>query len=573
MRQLGFGPFQLVGHDRGARVSHRLALDHPEAVTRLAVLDIVPTRHVLNHVTRTMATAYYHWFFLPAGNGIPERMIGADPGFWIRSIVGPLLGKGASIDAAAMADYIRCFSDPGTIAGSCADYRSAAGIDLVHDDETFAAGQKLECPVLVLWGAQGFVGREYEPLSVWREYAGDVRGEALPTGHFLPEEAPDLVIAALRDFLSRGESQMLATIDPMVSADLAHDDAAPPRSSSPGHRRSRHRGDGPAVVLIHGHPFNRSMWAPQLAALRDRFRVIVPDLRGYGDSPVDPPDGADPGPFPLAARRSPMSAYTTAGPQGNRHRGGDRPEHGRPGRDSRARRGHQPDRWWACGCRMVATTAARSTAEERAARLASARTLDEQGMRPVAEEDGRPAVRPGNRPGTQGQHHGHDAVATNPAGAAAVRGRAERPDYQPVLTTLGAPALVLTGDHDSYSDREAINPRSWPAAWPRSRGRPAERHRPPAQPRTAGGVQPAPAQLPHPRSPVAWPHAAQVNYEQWRQTCDTLHAHTQVLGKLAVKLAPPEPQLQHAALRLTARGWETAPLPAPDRSGALVVDA
>jgi haloacetate dehalogenase len=201
MRQLGFWSFRLVGHDRGARVSHRLALDHPEAVIRLAVLDIAPTRHVLRNVTRTMATAYFHWFFLPVGRGIPEHLIGADPGFWIRSIVGPLLGQGASLDAAAMEDYIRCFSDPGTIAGSCADYRSAASIDLVHDDETFAAGQKLECPVLVLWGAQGFVGREYEPLGVWREYADDVRGEALPTGHFLPEEAPDLVTAALRDFL------------------------------------------------------------------------------------------------------------------------------------------------------------------------------------------------------------------------------------------------------------------------------------------------------------------------------------------------------------------------------------
>ena len=201
MRQLGFERFQLVGHDRGARVSHRLALDYPDAVTRLAVLDIVPTRHVLNHVTRTMATAYFHWFFLPVGNGVPEHLIGADPGFWIRSIFRSLLGAGTSIDAAVMEDYIRCFSDPGTIAGSCADYRSAASIDLVHDDESFAAGQRIGCPVLVLWGAQAFVGREYEPLSVWREYAADVRGQALPTGHFLPEEAPDLVIAALRDFL------------------------------------------------------------------------------------------------------------------------------------------------------------------------------------------------------------------------------------------------------------------------------------------------------------------------------------------------------------------------------------
>jgi len=101
-----------------------------------------------------------------------------------------------------LADYIRCFSDPATIAGSCADYRSGASLDLVHDDETFAAGQRVECPVLVLWGTQGFVGRGYAPLSVWRDYATDVRGDALPTGHFIPEEAPDLVIAALRDFLA-----------------------------------------------------------------------------------------------------------------------------------------------------------------------------------------------------------------------------------------------------------------------------------------------------------------------------------------------------------------------------------
>ena len=126
MRELGFAQFQLVGHDRGARVSHRLALDYPEAVTRLAVLDIVPTRHIWHNVTRDMATAYYHWFFLPVGNGIPEHLIGADPGFWVRSIVGALLGQGASLDAAVMEDYIRCFSDPRAIAGSCADYRSAA---------------------------------------------------------------------------------------------------------------------------------------------------------------------------------------------------------------------------------------------------------------------------------------------------------------------------------------------------------------------------------------------------------------------------------------------------------------
>ncbi len=182
MRQLGFGPFQLVAHDRGARVAHRLVLDRPDAVTRLAVLDIVPTRHVLGNVTRAMAMAYYHWFFLPVGNGVPEHMIAADPGYWIRSLTGPLLGEGASIDPQVMADYVRCFGVPGTIAGSCADYRSAAGIDLVHDEESFAAGRRVECPVLVLWGTQGFVGRGYHPLAVWRQYATDVRGHALPWG-------------------------------------------------------------------------------------------------------------------------------------------------------------------------------------------------------------------------------------------------------------------------------------------------------------------------------------------------------------------------------------------------------
>jgi haloacetate dehalogenase len=201
MRELGFARFALAGHDRGARVAHRLALDHPEAVERLAVLDIVPTRHVFRNVNREMGLAYYHWFFLAAPNGIPEQMIGADPAFWLNSLIGPLLGTGASIEPDVLADYIRCFSDPGTIAASCADYRAAASTDLADDDESFAAGQRIGCPVLVLWGTQGFVGRGYQPLAVWQEYAADARGTALPTGHFLPEEAPDLVLEALRDFL------------------------------------------------------------------------------------------------------------------------------------------------------------------------------------------------------------------------------------------------------------------------------------------------------------------------------------------------------------------------------------
>jgi haloacetate dehalogenase len=200
MRQLGFTEFGLIGHDRGARVAHRLVLDHPAAVPRLAVLDIVPTRHVFGHVTRAMATAYYHWFFLSTGHGIPEHLIGGDPGFWVRSLIGPLLGPGASLEPEVMDDYIRCFTDPRTIAASCADYRAAASTDLIDDEESFAAGQRIDCPVLALWGTEAFVGRGYQPLEVWSQYATDVRGTALPTGHFLPEEAPDLVITALGEF-------------------------------------------------------------------------------------------------------------------------------------------------------------------------------------------------------------------------------------------------------------------------------------------------------------------------------------------------------------------------------------
>jgi haloacetate dehalogenase len=201
MRRLGFKQFQLAAHDRGARVAHRLVLDHPGLVTKLAVLDVVPTRHVFRNVTRAMAAAYYHWFFLAAGNGIPEHLIAADPGYWLRSLIGPLLGGGSSIESEVMEDYIRCFRDARTIAGTCADYRAAASTDLVHDEETFAAGRRIECPVLVLWGQNSFVGQGYEPLSVWRQYAADVHGNALPAGHFLAEEAPDLVSAALRNWL------------------------------------------------------------------------------------------------------------------------------------------------------------------------------------------------------------------------------------------------------------------------------------------------------------------------------------------------------------------------------------
>jgi haloacetate dehalogenase len=203
MRSLGFDRFALVGHDRGARVSHRLALDAPEAVSRLALLDIMPTRHVFGHVNQALASAYWHWFFLPLGGGIPERLIGNDPEFFLRSLVAPLLGPGTPFEPAALAEYVRCFADPRSIAGTCADYRAAQTVDLEHDRATAEAGQRVDCPTLVLWGERGFVGRNYDVLDVWRDYAPEVSGRAMPSNHFVPEEAPVETAAALREFLGR----------------------------------------------------------------------------------------------------------------------------------------------------------------------------------------------------------------------------------------------------------------------------------------------------------------------------------------------------------------------------------
>ncbi len=195
MTALGFDKFALVGHDRGARVGHRLALDHPERVSKLAVLDICPTLHMYETANRQLATYYFHWFFLIQPEPFPETLIGNS----VDAVLKQFMGAVDGIEPQAFAEYLRCFSDPATIHATCEDYRAAATVDLEHDRADL--GEKITCPLLVLWGARGLIGALYDPIAVWRERASDVRGKALPCGHWLPEELPDETLAELRTFL------------------------------------------------------------------------------------------------------------------------------------------------------------------------------------------------------------------------------------------------------------------------------------------------------------------------------------------------------------------------------------
>jgi haloacetate dehalogenase len=200
MQLLGFKRFALAGHDRGGRVAHRMALDHPQCVERLAVLDISPTRIMYGKTDQPFATAYYHWFFLIQPFDLPERLIGADPGYYLRKKLGGWGSAGLSIfDPRALAEYERCFSDPATIHATCEDYRAAATIDLEHDAAD--AHARVTCPLLVLWGEKGVVNRLFDPIADWNSAANDIRGCELPSGHYLAEEAPDATLTEMLRFL------------------------------------------------------------------------------------------------------------------------------------------------------------------------------------------------------------------------------------------------------------------------------------------------------------------------------------------------------------------------------------
>jgi haloacetate dehalogenase len=201
MRQLGHDRFAVVGHDRGARVARRLALDHPDAVSQLAVLDIVPTATMYAALDQARAISAWRYFFLVQPPDLPERLIGADAGFYLRATLAEWAGQADALAPSAVAEYERCF-DQATIHASCEDYRAGATVDLAHDRAD--ADRRIVCPLLLLWSSNGIVAK-YDAVSVWREQADHVHGAALDCGHFLAEERPHEVASQLRDWLTGSE--------------------------------------------------------------------------------------------------------------------------------------------------------------------------------------------------------------------------------------------------------------------------------------------------------------------------------------------------------------------------------
>lgn len=199
MQELGFDRFRVMAHDRGARVAHRLAADHPDAVLRMVLLDIAPTLAMYEQTSDAFARAYWHWFFLIQPAPLPERLIEADPAAYVRDVMGRRSAGLAPFDPRALNEYERCMALPGTAHGICEDYRAAAGIDLEHD--RVDRHDQLPMPLLVLWGKHGVIHRCFEPLKEWRQLAVQVSGEALPSGHYIPEEVPAALLARALPFL------------------------------------------------------------------------------------------------------------------------------------------------------------------------------------------------------------------------------------------------------------------------------------------------------------------------------------------------------------------------------------
>ncbi len=201
MQALGFEKFAVAGHDRGARVTHRLLRDHGERITRAALLDIVPTLYRFETIDQKAATGSFHWFFLIQPSPFPERMIAAECELFLQKMLGLSRTAGAH-EPAAYAEYLRCFRDPETIRATCDEYRAGATIDLTHDRADLS--RKVTVPLLILWGGQSGQGSGYDLLKVWRDHATDVHGHGIDSGHFIPEEKPDEVYRELREFFAAG---------------------------------------------------------------------------------------------------------------------------------------------------------------------------------------------------------------------------------------------------------------------------------------------------------------------------------------------------------------------------------
>ena len=204
MQALGVERFGLCGHDRGGRVAHRLALDHPKRVSKLCVIDIAPTLDMYAATNMDFARAYYHWFHLIQPAPLPETMIGAHPRMYLRAKLGGWGSKGLDyIEPEALAEYERCFCRAESIHAACEDYRASAGIDLEHDRESRARGDKIACDLLALWGERGLVGKMFKPIELWQaQCAGRVSGHGMPAGHFIPEELHGQTAQALRGFFA-----------------------------------------------------------------------------------------------------------------------------------------------------------------------------------------------------------------------------------------------------------------------------------------------------------------------------------------------------------------------------------
>ncbi|MDT7950818.1 MAG: alpha/beta hydrolase [Acetobacteraceae bacterium] len=211
MTGLGHERFQVVAHDRGARVAHRLAIDNPARVERLAVLDIVPTIEHFERADMAFGLGYYHWFWFAQPHPFPEELINAAPGSWFNSHTSREPKPPGFFRQEALEDYLRAAHDPAAITGMCEDYRAAASIDLEHDRISRAESRKVRCDMLVLWGAKGKIGGWYDPLDLWRHYCtGTVRGGPVASGHYLAEEAPDEVLSWLDPFLATAAAEQAA---------------------------------------------------------------------------------------------------------------------------------------------------------------------------------------------------------------------------------------------------------------------------------------------------------------------------------------------------------------------------